>query len=332
VKITRSVFVQFWNLLTNFVTWLISNWLLVLTLALGCAAVWGLLPQPRRQPWRAVAVCGGVALLFGGASFLELTGNVESVLFCIFAGLAVVSGVCMITQRNPVYTALWFALVILSTCGLFLLQSAPFLAAATIIVYAGAIIVTFLFVIMLAQQSGLAEYDRRAREPALACIAGFVLLTALIYVLQSTYNGNAQAPPESKLAQIKLRLAELEAMIATKAPMAELDNALWLEPQLPLGGALREEVKKLPLSAARVESVDRLLPQLAGARAAGDHTALTVIVRELRAAAEAGPHVTALGTSLFGDYLWAVELAGTLLLVATVGAIAIAQRRREVPA
>ena len=56
-----------------------------------------------------------------------------------------------ITSRNPIYSALWFASVVLATAGLFLLAGAPFLAAGTIIVYAGAIIVTFLFVIMLAQ-------------------------------------------------------------------------------------------------------------------------------------------------------------------------------------
>jgi hypothetical protein len=51
--------------------------------------------------------------------------------------------------------------------------------AATIIVYAGAIIVTFLFVIMLAQQSGLSDADLRSREPALATVAGFFLLADL---------------------------------------------------------------------------------------------------------------------------------------------------------
>ena len=77
----------------------------------------------------------------------------------------------MITDKNPVYSALWFALVTLAVCGLFLLNSAPFLAASTIIVYAGAIIVTFLFVIMLAQQSGpTAGYDQQPFQPAIASI------------------------------------------------------------------------------------------------------------------------------------------------------------------
>ena len=57
-----------------------------------------------------------------------------------------------------------FALVVLSSCGLFLLQAAPFLMAATIIVYAGAIVVTFLFVIMLAHQEGPSDADYRSRE------------------------------------------------------------------------------------------------------------------------------------------------------------------------
>ena len=83
--------------------------------------------------------------------------------FYVFSLAAIVGGLLTVTSRNPVYSALWFASVVLSTSGLFLLAGAPFLAAGTIIVYAGAIIVTFLFVIMLAQMEGKATYDRAAR-------------------------------------------------------------------------------------------------------------------------------------------------------------------------
>ena len=78
----------------------------------------------------------------------------ESFLFYVFSASAVGFGALLVTQRNPARAALSFALVVLSTCGLFLLLAAPFLMAATIIIYAGAIIVTFLFVLMLAQQEG----------------------------------------------------------------------------------------------------------------------------------------------------------------------------------
>ena len=89
----------------------------------------------------------------------------QNAFFYAFATAALSGAILTITSRNPVYSALWFASVVLSTSGLFLLAGAQFLAAGTIIVYAGAIIVTFLFVVMLAQSEGQAVYDRMARAP-----------------------------------------------------------------------------------------------------------------------------------------------------------------------
>ena len=110
----------------------------------------------------------------------------ETILFSVFATAAIVCAILMITNRNPVYSALWFALVTLNVCGLFWLQSAPFLAAATVIVYAGAIVVTFVFVIMLAQQSGSNVYDQQSRQPFLATLAAFLVLGALLSTLKAS--------------------------------------------------------------------------------------------------------------------------------------------------
>ena len=71
--------------------------------------------------------------------------------------------------------------MVLSSSGLFLLSQASFLAAGTVIVYAGAIIVTFLFVIMLAQMEGKAIYDRAARLPFRATLTCFALFFAVIW-------------------------------------------------------------------------------------------------------------------------------------------------------
>ena len=62
------------------------------------------------------------------------------------------------------YCAIWFALTLVGTAGIFMLQGAQFLGVATIVVYAGAILVTFLFVLMLAQPGGDAFYDRVSWE------------------------------------------------------------------------------------------------------------------------------------------------------------------------
>ena len=134
------------------------------------------------------SVCTVLALVLTGWLVARASSfTLETFLFYVFAGTAILAGGLLVTQSNPAWAALSFALVILSTCGLFLLQAAPFLMAATIIVYAGAIIVTFLFVIMLAQQEGPSDADARSREPFLAAFTGFLLLCTLLYVLKLTY-------------------------------------------------------------------------------------------------------------------------------------------------
>ena len=166
-----------------------ANWPVLLPVVLGFAGIYLLLPRVRRSAPVLGGICAGAALLLAGWFAVRLeTVLPERILFYAFAGCAVIGGAMLITQKNPVHAALAFALVILSTCGLFLLQAAPFLMAATIIIYAGAIVVTFLFVIMLAQQAGQTQADQRLREPFLASLAGFVLMGAVLCVLHGNYD------------------------------------------------------------------------------------------------------------------------------------------------
>jgi NADH-quinone oxidoreductase subunit J len=88
-------------------------------------------------------------------------GAVEDVLFYVFAALTLLCGILVIANpfsRNPVTSAMFLVLTIISMSGLFLLLHAFFLAAVQIIVYAGAVIVLFVFVIMLLD---LKEEQRR---------------------------------------------------------------------------------------------------------------------------------------------------------------------------
>lgn len=233
--------------------WVQANWTLLVPLVLGAIAVGAMLPRGGRSRWPG-AIIGLAALVAAGFLLIRPSGEwIHDGLFYLFAGAAVLSGVQMITNHNPVYSALWFALTTLSVCGLFLLRSAPFLAAATVVVYAGAIIVTFLFVIMLARQANIASYDSNAVQPVMATVAAFLLLGGLLYTLQDWRTQG-----------------EAGLVVAT----AEAN----------------------PLSKPAPEQYGTL---------------------------------RGLGRSMFGDYLFAVELAGTLLLVAAIGAIAIAPRRPQ---
>jgi NADH-quinone oxidoreductase subunit J len=207
-------------------------------------------------------------------------GLTETALFSLCAAGAVFCAVLMITSRNPVYSALWFALVTLNVCGLFLLQFAPFLAAATVIVYAGAIVVTFVFVIMLAQQSGATVYDQRSRQPVVATLGAFAVLALILGTLEQSAAEPAVTP------------------IAKVATDDESDLASSDELSITTDAAPRTTAEAAPANPL--------------SRATSEASQWTL---------------RALGRSLFGDYLFAVELAGTVLLVATIGAIAIAPRR-----
>jgi len=73
----------------------------------------------------------------------------ELFLFIITGGITLVSSLCVVFQKNPLYSALFLILTFLSMAGLYLLLGAEFIAIIQVIVYAGAVMVLFLFVIML---------------------------------------------------------------------------------------------------------------------------------------------------------------------------------------
>jgi NADH-quinone oxidoreductase subunit J len=86
----------------------------------------------------------------------------ESVLFYVLSGLAVGASSLVIGQRNPMYSVLLLIVSFAALAGLYITLDAPFVAMAQMIIYAGAIMVLFLFVVMLlnAPQEDAAEWDR----------------------------------------------------------------------------------------------------------------------------------------------------------------------------
>ncbi|HSV14173.1 MAG TPA: NADH-quinone oxidoreductase subunit J [Tepidisphaeraceae bacterium] len=172
--------------------------ILVLCVIAGLGTVM-LLPGHREMAFRQI---GGVILLAAGLIFFALmvryfvgltkTSSV-AVYFWIFATIAVFGALRVITHPRPVYSALYFVLTVFASAGLFILLEAEFMAAALVLIYAGAILVTYVFVIMLASQAvspesqtpaqQLAEYDNVSREPLAASAIGFALMGVLLYVI-----------------------------------------------------------------------------------------------------------------------------------------------------
>jgi NADH-quinone oxidoreductase subunit J len=220
----------------------------IAAMILSAWGMWWLLPPGGVRKRMAGAVLAAVAVGLWASRMPGLGQWMAEGVFYVLAGVTVVAALGAVTFRNPVYCAIWFGLTLLGTAGLLLLIGAQFLAVATVAVYAGAILVTFLFVLMLAQPEGRAPYDRTSWEAMLAAVTGAMLVGILSLTISSVL-----APAE--------RPAEAVAAAAETRQPAEVLAA---------------------------EQVARL------------------------------------GGELFGRHLLAVEVAGTLLLAALVGAAVIA--------
>ena len=209
--------------------------------------------------------------------------------YYVFSALGIAAAVRVITHTKPVYSALYFVLVVVASSGLFLTLSAEFMAAAMVIIYGGAILVTYMFVIMLATQSeGRGEapgtgrdaasaeaeapvYERAAQEPIWAAVAGFLLLAVLLTLIFQPHEPNPTA------------FAPTDALITDPRDPAGVltDRPLVISP---------ETGETVPAAVGNTERI---------------------------------------GLELFQANPLAIELAGVILLLSLIGAVVIAQLHVE---
>lgn len=110
----------------------------------------------------------------------------ELIPFYFLAALAVMAALGVVWMRNPVYCALALAVVFVSLAGLYVLLSAPFLAAAQVMIYAGAILILFVFVMMLLSPEREQAKDALRWQRPLALIFGVAFAAQLGLVLLLT--------------------------------------------------------------------------------------------------------------------------------------------------
>jgi NADH-quinone oxidoreductase subunit J len=244
------------------------RFIFILAILLGAVSLWLMLPRGDARGRGIGMMLGIVALGLGGSQLPWLGQWMADGMFLILAGVTVISAVGAITFRNPVYCAIWFGLSLLGVSGLFFLAGAQFLAVVTVVVYAGAILVTFLFVLMLAQPEGKASYDRVSWEASISAVVGMVIVGVL-----SIGIGGVLSPAASR---------------ADKGD----------------GGGFRQDVVQ-PQN-AHAENLLRPLSEEA--------LAANILTPQ---------HVARFGDEVFSRHLIAVEVAGTLLLAALVGAAVI---------
>jgi len=238
--------------------------LLLVACGLLGLGLWLLLPRGTPRGTAFGLLLSTVSLGLFAVRLIPLDDWVSDAVFYVMTAVTLVSAVGAVTMRSPVYCAIWFALTLLGTAGLFFFNGAQFLGVATIVVYAGAILVTFLFVLMLCNPEGHAIYDRLSWESGLSALTGALLVALLTWTTGAT---------------------------VFRAPSGEPGK---------------------PAAPAPIVFNSSLESQGENILATG--------------------HVEKLGTELFTKHLLAVETAGTLLLVALVGAVAIIAHGQSIPA
>jgi NADH-quinone oxidoreductase subunit J len=119
--------------------------------------------------------------------------SIPVVLFFLCALVAVAGAVLLILAREPIHSALALVLVMSTLAILYLLLGAPFIAAVQVIVYAGAVMVLFVFVIMLLNAGSEERTNISRLAKPIGLPLGFVLLLAIAYFLWRTPVGSAIA-------------------------------------------------------------------------------------------------------------------------------------------
>ena len=113
---------------------------------------------------------------------MDVAALIQAICFYAFAGVAVASGVMVISARNPVHSVLFLILAFFNAAGLFVLLGAEFLAMILVIVYVGAVAVLFLFVVMMLDINFVELRQGFLQYLPVGALIGLILLVELVLI------------------------------------------------------------------------------------------------------------------------------------------------------
>lgn len=305
---------------------LLSPILLYTACVIGAVGVCLALPRRGVSPQilGALVAALAVGLLFIGLGVKAGKSGLPNFNFYLFSFIALGGALRVISHPRPVYAALYFILTIIASAGLYVLLSAEFMAFALVIVYAGAILITYLFVIMLATESptadqveALSDFDRYSREPMLAAIAGFVLVAGATTMIG---RGAAAMPVQTQYAgaaRIELLPKKIEAALRT-ADLMSADEQIARDPEthelmIDLVGT-PDGVGRVTIALKSSPAVQRVVT-----------TDNPKWPKDLTLT-----NIEGVGFTLLADHPGAIEIAGVVLLMAMLGAVVLARKKVEI--
>ncbi|HRH61368.1 MAG TPA: NADH-quinone oxidoreductase subunit J [Chitinophagaceae bacterium] len=111
--------------------------------------------------------------------------TLSEILFWFLSVLALFSAIMVLMSKNPIHSVLWLIVVFFAISGHYILMNAQFLAIVNIIVYAGAIMVLFLFVVMLMNLNAETEPRKNYLLLAIGVLSGGILLSIFVSVVRT---------------------------------------------------------------------------------------------------------------------------------------------------
>ena len=217
--------------------------------------------------------------------------DVQSALFYAFSAVMLFASFRVITARNPVHAALYLVLAFFQASGIWMLLKAEFLSIALVLVYVGAVMVLFLFVVMMLDINIDSIRQGFWKHFPLAATVGAVIALELAAVL---LGGFRISEPRAPVASQVISPAALTAVAPVDAASAAADAA-----------------------SAAVDAASAALTTAPVAPDVGH-----VVVAQVS-------NTKALGILLYTEYLYPVQVAALILLVALIAAIALTLRARK---
>ena len=189
--------------------------------------------------------------------------NFQDIIFYIFAAILVASALGVITARNPVYSALLLVLAFVTCAGLWLLLEAEFLAITLVLVYVGAVMVLFLFVVMMLDINLDQLREGFWRWFPFGAIIALVMVAEIAMVLMGQHFGLEEIPTPKPQAADYSNTKELGRLIYTEYVYAfELAAVLLLVAMVAaIALTLRQREDKKspnPSKQVKVKKEDRL--------------------------------------------------------------------------
>lgn len=221
--------------------------------------------------------------------------EISSILFYLFGAMAILCAIAVVVAKNPVTSAMGMALSFVATAAIFFNLNAQFLGIVQLIVYAGAILVLFLFIVMMLDIKAEERYNLLPMVTGVIIAGLFAgMVTRVALVMPGAKEGSC---PVKALVEESGTLLVGDARPSKEARPASLS---------PYGGKLPEIN---PAAAALQLNPDASL--------------------EEAAAATSVPDTKLLGQKLFTEYNTAFAILGFALLAGTVGAVAIGRKFRK---